>query len=90
METLFNIIVDPSSKVVALMGAHTFGQPHFQISMFPYTWTRSLILRYGTGDGAKMDEFSENFQRGGGVKGFRNFPENSSVLYCHLSLSNLS
>jgi len=26
-------------EVVALMGAHTFGQPHFQISMFPYTWT---------------------------------------------------
>ena len=33
------------SKVVALMGAHTFGQPHFQISMFPYTWTRSSVLK---------------------------------------------
>ena len=26
-------------EVVALMGAHTFGKPHFKISMFPYTWT---------------------------------------------------
>ena len=26
-------------EVVALMGAHTFGKPHFRISMFPYTWT---------------------------------------------------
>ena len=38
-------------EVVALMGAHTFGEkihvwsdftpgkPHFQISLFPYTWT---------------------------------------------------
>ena len=21
------------------MGAHTFGKPHFEIGMFPYTWT---------------------------------------------------
>ena len=26
-------------EVVALMGAHTFGKPHFKVSMFPYTWT---------------------------------------------------
>merc|ERR1719483_179254 len=25
--------------VVALMGAHTMGQPHFHISQFPYQWT---------------------------------------------------
>ena len=25
--------------VVALMGAHTMGQPHFDISQFPYQWT---------------------------------------------------
>ena len=34
------------NKVVALMGAHTFGKPHFEISMFPYTWTRSSFLKY--------------------------------------------
>ena len=28
------------------MGAHTFGKPHFEISMFPYTWTRSSFLKY--------------------------------------------
>ena len=33
------------NKVVALMGAHTFGKPHFEISMFPYTWTRSSFLK---------------------------------------------
>merc|ERR1719266_1323480 len=25
--------------IVALMGAHTMGQPHFEISQFPYQWT---------------------------------------------------
>jgi len=30
-------------EVVALMGAHTFGKPHFEISMFPYTWTSKGI-----------------------------------------------
>ena len=36
LQSFFNL-----NKVVALMGAHTFGKPHFEISMFPYTWTRS-------------------------------------------------
>merc|ERR1711962_1347562 len=40
-------------EVVALMGAHTFGQPHFQISMFPYTWT-SKQTNLWTNDYYKM------------------------------------
>ena len=41
LQSFFNL-----NKVVALMGAHTFGKPHFEISMFPYTWTRSSLLKY--------------------------------------------
>merc|ERR1719450_424633 len=40
-------------EVVALMGAHTFGQPHFEISMFPYTWT-SKQTNLWTNDYYKM------------------------------------
>jgi hypothetical protein len=28
-------------ETVAIFGAHTFGAPHFWISLFPYTWTSS-------------------------------------------------
>ena len=30
-------------ETAAIFGAHTFGKPHFSVSLFPYTWTSSGI-----------------------------------------------
>ena len=30
-------------ETAAIMGAHTFGKPHFDVSLFPYTWTSSGV-----------------------------------------------
>jgi len=30
-------------ETAAIFGAHTFGRPHFSVSLFPYTWTSSGV-----------------------------------------------